>query len=626
MNKGVIIGRNTETRQRILPTIRRYSHLFLGLLIVLMFSCSLEEQSSGPSSSGSVPSAPAELTAATGNKQVTLQWKEVAGASSYNLYWSNTQGVSPATGAKIPDVLSPTMHTGLANGTTYYYVITSVNEFGESSKSAEIAITLNNAPPTPTGVTATSGDGQAFIAWNPVDKATSYNLYWSETRGVSPAKATKIAGVSRPYAHTGLTNGATYYYVVTAVNVYGESGHSLEAAITLDDAPPAPTGVFVTSGDRQVKISWNPVAKATTYNIYWSNEPDVRIGESTQIKGVAGPFSHEGLSNGTPYYYAVTAVSATGESGMSQEVYAIPHTDLDNARTRVVWVQDMGEGRDVDTLGSNLRLMGLDTGDGRGERVILGTLKNYAKPLITPRGDRVVYSDRIRKKIHVVNWDGTGLRELLGGIGLAIWRDPRDGREWIYYGSEEMRDGGAHCPAVYRTLLDNPGTGELVWNKTPVSVDSFQISADGRMAGGNFPWPIGGVAELPNGSLKKLGSGCWTALTSDNSYAFWVFDSPHRNLFIDDISGEQGRWVNINGAPGIDGYEVYHPRWSNHPRVMAMTGPYKEGTGANRIAGGGAAVEIYVGRFNADFTAIESWWRVTNNSRGDFFPDVWLSP
>ena len=59
------------------------------------------------------------------------------------------------------------------------------------------------------------------------------------------------------------------------------------------------------------------------------------------------------------------------------------------------------------------------------------------------------------------------------------------------------------------------------------------------MAGGNFPWPVAGVAELPNGSLKILGSGCWTALSQDNSYAFWVFDSPHRNLFIDDLAGSR---------------------------------------------------------------------------------------
>jgi hypothetical protein len=187
---------------------------------------------------------------------------------------------------------------------------------------------------------------------------------------------------------------------------------------------------------------------------------------------------------------------------------------LSEARFRVVWVQDMGDGRDVDALGSTLRLMGLDTGDGKGERAILGTLGNYVKPLIAPRGDRVVYSDRIRKKVFVVNWDGSGLRELSGGFGLALWRDPRDGREWVYYGHEEMMEGGFHCRAVYRTLLDSPGAGELVWDTVPVNIDSFQLSADGRMAGGNLPWPGGGIAHLPNKTTEILTKGCWPALAT----------------------------------------------------------------------------------------------------------------
>jgi hypothetical protein len=295
-------------------------------------------------------------------------------------------------------------------------------------------------------------------------------------------------------------------------------------------------------------------------------------------------------------------------------------------RIRVIWVQDLGDGRDVDTLGSHLRLMGLDRGDGKGERAILGT-GNYAKPLITPRGDRVVYSDRIRKKVYVVNWDGSGLRELFGGFGLALWQDPQDGREWIYYGFEELQKGGWTCPAVYRTLLDRPGAGELVWDKAPVNVDSFQLSTDGRIAGGNFPWPEGGIAQLPNREIQIFAKGCWTALaTVEGRPLYWVFDGSHRNLTIFDLQNNKKWQVNINGAPGIAGYEVYHPRWSNDPRIMAMTGPYKVGWGGNRIGGGGRGVEVYIGRFNADFTAIESWWQATRNDRADFFPDVWVVP
>lgn len=304
----------------------------------------------------------------------------------------------------------------------------------------------------------------------------------------------------------------------------------------------------------------------------------------------------------------------------------VPGSLLDKALIRVVWVQDMGDGRDVETTGSNLRLMGLDSDDGKGEREILGT-GNYAKPLITPRGDRVVYTDLIRKKLYVVNWDGSGKRELFGGFALALWRDPKDGQDWIYYGFAEMRYGGFTCPAVYRTLLDRPGAGELVWNKAPVNVDSFQLSTDGRMAGGNFPWPEAGVAELPNKEIKIFTKGCWTALATVKGKPFyWIFDGSHRNLMIFDLQNNKKWQVNISGAPGIGGYEVYHPRWSNDPQTMAMTGPYKVGSGGNRIGGGGREVEIYVGRFNADLTAIDSWWQVTRNDRADFFPDVWVAP
>ncbi len=297
------------------------------------------------------------------------------------------------------------------------------------------------------------------------------------------------------------------------------------------------------------------------------------------------------------------------------------------ARMQVVWVQDMGDNRDVFAQGGSLRLMGLDTSDGQGERAILGALGNYSKPLITPRGDRVVYSDRAQKKVFVVNWDGSGQRAVLGGFALALWRNPADGREWLYYGTMEGKDGSEHCPAVYRVLLDSPGTPELIWNKTPVSVHSFQVSADGRMAGGLFPWPSGGIAQLPNRAMKIHAKGCWSAMSPERGKShLWIFDGAHRNLTIVNPETERKWQVNINGAPGIDGYEVYHPRWSNQSRIMAMTGPYKTGFGGNKISGGGRNIEIFIGRFNPGLTKIESWRQITRNDRADFFPDVWVAP
>ncbi len=67
--------------------------------------------------------------------------------------------------------------------------------------------------------------------------------------------------------------------------------------------------------------------------------------------------------------------------------------------TRVVWVQDQSpDNGDTIVTGKLLKLMGFDSRDGRGERPILNEVQNYAKPLFTPDGKQIVFSDRYRKE------------------------------------------------------------------------------------------------------------------------------------------------------------------------------------------------------------------------------------
>jgi len=97
-----------------------------------------------------------------------------------------------------------------------------------TSPSSPPASPSSPATPFPTGVSATGGNRTVTVTWGAVSGATSYNLYWSTTSGVTKATGTKIPGVTSPYAHTALTNGSDYYYIVTAVGPGGESGASAE--------------------------------------------------------------------------------------------------------------------------------------------------------------------------------------------------------------------------------------------------------------------------------------------------------------------------------------------------------------------------------------------------------------
>lgn len=83
-----------------------------------------------------------------GDGTVTLEWDPWPGASSYNVYMASEPGVTKGNYAGKPDgmrhenVTSPFTHSGLANGRTYYFVVTAVVDLGvESNESNEVSAT-----------------------------------------------------------------------------------------------------------------------------------------------------------------------------------------------------------------------------------------------------------------------------------------------------------------------------------------------------------------------------------------------------------------------------------------------------------------------------------------------------
>ena len=82
---------------------------------------------------------PTGLSATAGNAQVVLSWSTAAGATSYNVQSSTTEG-GPYTTIASPTTTSYT-NTGLVNGTTYYYVVSAAAGSIVSSNSVEVGAT-----------------------------------------------------------------------------------------------------------------------------------------------------------------------------------------------------------------------------------------------------------------------------------------------------------------------------------------------------------------------------------------------------------------------------------------------------------------------------------------------------
>jgi fibronectin type 3 domain-containing protein len=194
-------------------------------------SANSAEVNATPSAPATAPPAPTGLLATAGNAQVSLTWTPSAGATSYNVKRSTTTG-GPYTKIASPTAANYT-DTGLTNGTKYFYVVSAVNATGESANSAEDSATPTaplSAPAIPTNLQATAGNAQVSLTWTASSGATSYDVKRSTTSG-GPYTQIGTASMSS-YADTGLTNGTTCYYVVTAVNSAGQSADSNQASAT----------------------------------------------------------------------------------------------------------------------------------------------------------------------------------------------------------------------------------------------------------------------------------------------------------------------------------------------------------------------------------------------------------
>ncbi|HUA16148.1 MAG TPA: glycoside hydrolase family 44 protein [Verrucomicrobiae bacterium] len=211
-----------------LKVLRLVTFLLFGATALFLPSCG-GNNSGGGGTTGNPPAAPAGLTATAGDQQVSLSWSASSGATSYAVRRGTASG-GPYTSVASPTTTSYT-DTGLTDGTIYYYVVTASNSYGSSGNSNEASATPELAvPAAPTNLTATPGNQQVSLSWSASTNAASYNVLRSTTNGSGYTKISSPTATS--YTDTGLTNGTTYYYVVTATNSSGTSGNSNQASAT----------------------------------------------------------------------------------------------------------------------------------------------------------------------------------------------------------------------------------------------------------------------------------------------------------------------------------------------------------------------------------------------------------
>jgi RHS repeat-associated protein len=310
--------------------------IHLALIFLISLVCL---QGSMRNAWAQAPAAPTNLTAIAANQRVNLSWVAVSGATSYTVLCGTATGGPYSTTVVSGATSTNYSNTGLTNGAPLFYVVKAVNSGGTSGNSNQASATPNTAPAAPTNLSATGQTGQVTLSWTPVAGATGYNIYrWTSASPQSYAP-TYSSVTQDPYYNTGLTNGTTYYYLVSAV---GSNGAESNQAGLVSAMPVAqPTGLTAHAGNTQVTLSWSQAASAGAVrtNIYRgiaSNGEDATPIETVTDHSLT--YTDSGLTNGTPYYYKVSAANGStnsgyGESTLSAEASATPVPPLPLAPT-----------------------------------------------------------------------------------------------------------------------------------------------------------------------------------------------------------------------------------------------------------------------------------------------------
>ena len=323
---------------------------------------------------GYVPPAPASMTGYAGNNAVLLSWPTTPGATSYNILRSTTSGsgYSPLTNGVIGPVCgsgpanATFVDTTAVNGTTYYYVVQSVNPVNASSNSPESSGVTPSAsisatvPAAPNGLAAT-GNNVVALSWNAVPGANYYTIQRGTVVNLATGYVPFYVTLSNTNTGTTFTDasgtlGCTYSYFVNATSAGGTSGPS--TAVTAKPVPPppaAPPGSIqisdnITSSNQSPTISWSPVSGAVGYILYRANSTN-------------GPFSFPGnyvmsmttttytdsaLALNSLYAYTVVVMNAGGVSANSAVVSTAPTVPAGlnaipaNAQVTLTWSASAG--------------------------------------------------------------------------------------------------------------------------------------------------------------------------------------------------------------------------------------------------------------------------------------------
>lgn len=266
------------------------------------------------------PTSPANLRAnAVSRSQIDLVWEDRSGNETGFEITRSASGAPPQT-FRVAAGTTSFADTGLAEDTTYTYLVRAFNGIGFSEPSNEAgATTLDSPPSAPTNLRATAAGSDGIdLDWDPADDPDGYEIQRS-LDGFAWTSLGRRAGAATEATILGLASETTYFFRVRAFNSGGDGPFSnVASARTGPAVPSAPSGLTAAAVSRsRIDLRWSDTsANETRFEIQRSTSGRVFQPVATVAANTVS-FADTGLRSKTTYRYHVRACNSIGCSGFS---------------------------------------------------------------------------------------------------------------------------------------------------------------------------------------------------------------------------------------------------------------------------------------------------------------------
>ncbi len=267
------------------------------------------------------------VTATSTDTGAIIAWNTDESSDSTVMYGTVSGDYVASTSASSLATVHSLDLTGLSASTTYFFVVSSTDESGNTATSSEQSFVTSAMPdviaPLISSIASSTEVTTATVTWNTNEAASSMIEYGTD-ESYGSATSSDSSETEHSFSLTGLNANTLYHFRVLSIDAAGNTATSTDLTFTTlvapDTAAPIISSVSASTTDSIAQITWNSDELSDSI-VFFGTASGIYTASSSMASLTAShTIALNELLASTTYYFIVASTDASGNTATSSEL------------------------------------------------------------------------------------------------------------------------------------------------------------------------------------------------------------------------------------------------------------------------------------------------------------------